>query len=102
MSRHRFKRTLSDADLLEKSDDELWEFAGQCDVEPADESVCDACAAMMLVQDRQDAAKKVVSDDDREALIQEANAVLSMWRDSEYVGGQALADKVIAYFEKHP
>lgn len=55
---HAFKRSLTDDWLRERTVDDLYDFAAQCDVEPADESVCDACAAYIIAQEMEEAARK--------------------------------------------
>jgi hypothetical protein len=49
---HERGRKISDELLQQMSADELWALAGECDIEPADETICDACAALMIWQDK--------------------------------------------------
>jgi hypothetical protein len=46
----RTPRQFTDAELAHWEISFLYEFAGDCDVEPADEKVCDACAAYLMAQ----------------------------------------------------
>ena len=57
---HAFKRSLSDAELNERTARELYAFAAHCDVEPSEPDVCDACAAYRFAQQK-DAEAKVES-----------------------------------------
>jgi hypothetical protein len=47
------KRYLTDTDLSKLPVTDLYEIAGLCDVEPADEKVCDFCAAYLIAQDKE-------------------------------------------------
>ena len=57
MSRHSHDRTLTDDQLNRFTVAELYDLAAHCDVEPADERVCDACAAYLIGQEKENAEK---------------------------------------------
>ena len=48
--RHHLQRLLSDADLRAFTVTELYDLAHLCEVEPADPTICDACAAYLIAQ----------------------------------------------------
>lgn len=55
-SHEGLKRTLSDESLRTTfTIDELYDMASACDVEPADPTVCDSCAAYLIAQELEDA-----------------------------------------------
>lgn len=59
------KRHLTDIDLATRSIQWLWDLAEDCEIEPADPVVCDACAAYVVAQSKQnyvrdDAAKELM------------------------------------------
>jgi hypothetical protein len=46
------KRRFTDAELQKHTTTELKDLAGECDVEPADASICDACTAYLILVER--------------------------------------------------
>ena len=47
------KRHHTDTELRTWTVTELYDLAGECEVEPADESICDACAAYLIAQEKE-------------------------------------------------
>lgn len=56
------------------TNEQMWDFAGECDYEPAEEDVCLACYAMMEVQRREKAAKDGIKAEARRDLIDKYGA----------------------------
>jgi hypothetical protein len=48
------KRRYTDAELRTHTTTELYDLAGECEVEPADPTICDACAAYLIAQEKDD------------------------------------------------
>lgn len=48
------KRFLSDDNIRALTPEQRFDLMSECDTEPADESVCDACAAYLIAQEMGD------------------------------------------------
>ena len=59
-------RQLTDAELRGWTVQKLYDFAAECDVEPADETACDACAAYLIGQEKERSERvvKTMTDED--------------------------------------
>lgn len=55
-------RHLSDIDLSTRSTSWLYDLAEDCDIEPADPTVCDACAAYTMAQGKE-SSRESLSDE---------------------------------------
>lgn len=90
-------KTLSAMELAALSDVELEELMGQCDMEPSDPEVCDACAAYSIMLDRQRGegeGLRITTHDQFEAWRQ------SMWDIANAVV-EARQTEVSASFEQY-
>jgi hypothetical protein len=69
------QRKLPDSYLRTMPVGELYELANECEVEPADPTICDACAAYLIAQEKKpmdSLTGRVLTDADIEALADEA------------------------------